>query len=139
MCKTAEGIDGAKAMIDKARLKDSKNNYYIGDIEKWSPSKNYDIIFSMETFYYFKEPSEVLNNLYNYLNPNGIIIIGIDHYKENKPSLDWDQEYNIDTNTFSIEEWIKYLKNLGLCNIVNYQFGKKDDWLGTLILLGNKK
>ena len=138
-CKVAEGIDGAKEMINKAELVDNHNSYYLADIEKWSPNKKYDIIFSMEVFYYFKYPDKILKNLYNYLNSNGIIIIGIDHYKENKPSLNWDEEYNINTNTLSIEQWKKCLENSGLNNIMDCQFGEKDEWLGTLILLGNKK
>ena len=34
------------------------------------------------------------------------MIIGIDHYLENSPSLNWDKEYNISTNTFKIEDQI---------------------------------
>jgi len=53
-CKLSEGVDGAIEMIKKARRKDKKNNYHFEDIEEWIPNKKYNIIFSMETFYYFK-------------------------------------------------------------------------------------
>ena len=138
-CKLAEGVDGASEMIKKARLNDKKNNYYIADIENWNPVKKYDIIFSMETFYYFKNPKKIINNLQKYINKDGIIIIGIDHYRENIPSLNWDKEYNISTNTFTINQWKNFLINSNLDNIIMCQYGSKKEWKGTLILLGNKK
>ena len=138
-CKLAEGIDGAPEMIKKAKSKDTQNNYYVQDIESWEPNKKYDIIFSMEVFYYFKDPEKIINTLTKYLNKNGILIIGIDHYAENIPSLNWDKEYNIVTNTFFIKEWKSFFEKAGLSDISITQYGIAKDWLGTLILLGNKK
>ena len=138
-CILAEGVDGAPEMINKARKHDTDNNYYIEDIESWVPNKKYDIIFSMEVFYYFKEPQKIINNLIEYLNEDGILIIGIDHYAENIPSLNWDKEYNISTNTLSIQDWKRLLINAKLVDITKVQYGASKDWQGTLILLGNKK
>ena len=138
-CILAEGVDGAPEMINKARKHDTNNNYYIEDIESWVPNKKYDIIFSMEVFYYFKEPQKIINNLIEYLNEDGILIIGIDHYAENIPSLNWDKEYNISTNTLSIQDWKRLLINAKLVDITKVQYGASKDWQGTLILLGNKK
>ena len=138
-CTLAEGVDGAPEMINKAKYQDGENNYYVEDIEKWVPTKTYDIIFSMEVFYYFKQPEKIINNLVQYLNDNGTLIIGIDHYAENIPSLNWDKEYNISTNTFSIDEWKTFLINTNLKDILTVQYGAVKDWQGTLILLGNIK
>jgi len=138
-CKLAEGVDGAPEMIKKAKKQDNNNNYYIEDIEYWTPSKKYDIIFSMEVFYYFNNPSKIINNLKEYLNPNGILIIGIDHYLENTPSLNWDKEYNISTNTFSVYDWKSFLIKASLENVSIFKYAATKDWEGTLILLGNKK
>ena len=112
---------------------------YLQNIEQWIPRQKYDIIFSMETFYYFKEPGKIINNLKNYIKKNGILIIGIDHYMENIPSLNWEEEYNISTNTFKIEEWKDFFINANLDDIVISQYGQEEEWQGTLILLGNKK
>jgi len=138
-CKLAEGVDGAPEMIKKAISQDSNSNYYIEDIEVWKPSKKYDVIFSMEVFYYFNNPSKIINNLEKHLNPGGILIIGIDHYLENVPSLNWDKEYNISTNTFSVYDWKSFLLKANLDNVSISKYGKSKDWEGTLILLGNKK
>ena len=138
-CILAEGIDGAPEMIIKAKKNDLKNNYYLRDIEEWAPSKKYDLIFSMEVFYYFKNPQKIINQLIDSLNKDGVLIIGIDHYAENIPSLNWDKEYNISTNTMSIKDWETMFINAGLNNVINDQYGSNNEWQGTLILLGDKK
>ena len=58
---------------------------------------------------------------------------------ENIPSLNWNEEYNISTNTISIDEWKSFLIDAGLDDMVIFQYGAIKDWQGTLILLGNKK
>ena len=138
-CKLAEGVDGAPKMINKAESQDKQNSYYLKDIEDWIPDQKYDIIFSMEVFYYFKHPKKIINNFINCLNDNGLLIIGIDHYAENIPSLNWDKEYNIETNTLSINEWKNLFATSDLDNVLHWQYGASKDWQGTLILLGNKK
>jgi len=138
-CKLAEGVDGAPEMINKAIAQDKQNNYYLENIEDWVPNKKYNIIFSMEVFYYFKDPKIIINNFINCLKDNGMLIIGIDHYAENIPSLNWDKEYNIATNTLSINEWKNLFISSDLGNVLYWQYGASKDWQGTLILLGNKK
>ena len=67
-------------MIKKAKADDPRNTYYLQNIEGWVPDKKYDIIFSMEVFYYFKDPGEIISNLSKYIKKDGLLIIGIDHY-----------------------------------------------------------
>ena len=133
-CKYALGIDGAPEMIKKARKIDKKGDYINTDIEHWSFNKTYDIIFSMETFYYFSNLDSIINKIYNNLNKNGMIIVGIDHYLENKPSLSWDKEFNLSLNTLSIDEWVSKFKINGFKNVQYIVHDKKEDWNGTLIL-----
>ena len=137
-CKYALGIDGASEMIKKAKSIDKKGDYINTDIEHWSFNKCYDIIFSMETFYYFSNLDSILNKTYNNLNKNGMIIIGIDHYLENKPSLSWDKEFNLSLNTLSIQEWVSKFKINGFKNVQCIVHDKKEDWNGTLILYAKK-
>ena len=66
------------------------------------------------------------------------MIIGIDHYKENTPTLTWDKDYNLRTHTFSIQEWYEKLSEFNFSKITVYQHGKKKDWEGTLILHAQK-
>tara|TARA_Y100001970_G_scaffold272923_1_gene370280 strand:+ start:364 stop:984 length:621 start_codon:yes stop_codon:yes gene_type:complete len=138
-CNIALGLDGAPAMIDKAKKLDNKGTYINTNIEDWEFNGRFDIIFSMETFYYFKDHCKVLDNVNKTLNQNGIFIMGIDHYLENTPSLSWDKEFNLSLNTLSIEHWINALKECGFKNIKHSIFGKKENWNGTLIIYAIKK
>ena len=93
ICDLSAGVDGAKNMIDKAKINDSIGQYFQSNIESWSTKDKFDIVFSMETFYYLKNINIVLSNIYNnFLKNKSMLIIGIDHYFENKPSLSWENE-----------------------------------------------
>lgn len=137
-CNYALGIDGAPEMINIACKNDRLGEYINLDIDDWKSKKNFDIIFSMETFYYLKDLNKIISNCYNSLNKNGIIIIGIDHYLENKPSLSWDKDFNLSLNTLSIGDWIDSFKNNGFKNIQSSIYGTKENWNGTLILFAIK-
>ncbi len=137
-CTYALGVDGAPEMIKKAKDLDSVGEYININIEDWEFNKDYNIIFSMETFYYFKDLDSVLKKVYSSLINKGLFIIGIDHYLENKPSLNWDKEFNLSLNTLSIDEWISKFKISGFKNIKYIIHDKKEDWNGTLILYGYK-
>ena len=78
----------------------------------------------METLYYVKDIDYLLKNIYsNLLVDKGSIIIGVDHYLENKPSLMWGEDYNLDIVTLSVKQWEKlFLKN----KFKNIHFWKKN-------------
>ena len=139
-CNLAVGVDGSKNMINNAKKHLDKGIYLNANIDDFQYDQKFDIIFSMETFYYLKNINALLKNIYNnLLNDNGSIIIGIDHYFENKPSLNWDVEYNLDITTLPVYEWKKLFKDNQFKNIEVEFFGKKDEWNGTLILYATKK
>mgnify|MGYP001157431106 CR=1 FL=1 len=137
-CKYALGIDGAENMIDKAK------EYNIGDfelsnIESYNYKSRFDIVFSMETLYYMDNISNLFQKLYSSaIKNNGILIMGIDHYRENSPSLNWSKEYNLDIKTLSISEWEDLFLEHGFKNIEIQQYGANKDWEGTLIIMGTK-
>ena len=137
-CTSATGLDGSENMINIA------NSYKIGNfhkenIEQYTFKKKFDIIFSMETLYYIKNVDNLLNDIYlNGLNNDGLLIIGIDHYKENVPSLNWGNDYNLDINTYSINQWQTKFINCNFKNVSSIQHDKKNDWEGTLIISAEK-
>jgi len=138
-CNFAVGVDGSKNMIKNAKKYSGKGIYINENIDIFQYEQKFDIIFSMETFYYLKNINALLENIYNnLLNDKGSIIMGIDHYFENKPSLNWDKEYNLEITTLSVNEWKKLFENNQFKNIEVEFFGKKDDWTGTLILYAEK-
>ena len=138
-CIQSVGIDGADKMINKAISLDKNSEYYNLDIEKMSYKKTFDVVFSMEVFYYFKNPLKVLKYINNYIiNPGGCMLVGIDHYFENTPSLSWSDDLNLNLQTYKIEEWKALFKDSGFKNVKSFQFGKKDSWEGTLVIYCEK-
>ena len=138
LCSLAEGIDGAKAMIEKAKEIDSEGNYYIGQLPEFNPSTRYDMIHSMEFLYYLKDPKSMLKLFFdNWLTENGWLVVGIDHYLEHEESLTWPEYVGVHMSTLSTQEWLDAWRDAGFSNISTWQAGKKGNV--TLVIVGQKK
>ena len=138
-CTFSVGVDGAKQMIEKAKSIEPKGNYFCSDLLDWNSGRKFNIIHSMEVMYYFKEPLEIFNKIFNqWIENKGKFIFGIDHYLENESALNWPQECGVYMNTKSIIEWKDMVDEVGFKNIQTWQVGAKDDWGGTLIIYGEK-
>ena len=140
LCSKAIGIDGSTSMIEKAISIDNKNTYECEEIINWIPDEKVDLIFSMEVFYYVNNPIKLIDHVVkNWLQPKGRLIIGIDYYKENKPSESWPLDCGISIMTrLTEEEWSNGFIKAGLVNVLTWREGQKDKWGGTLILTGEK-
>tara|TARA_B110000116_G_scaffold51144_1_gene42755 strand:+ start:3847 stop:4461 length:615 start_codon:yes stop_codon:yes gene_type:complete len=139
-CFSANGVDGSLKMIQKARNLDSLNKYDCENLLSWKPNSKKDVVHSMEVLYYFNNPIEVLQNIYNnWLNDNGRLIIGMDFYFENTISHNWPEKTNVSIMTLlKTKEWKKILIDAGFKNVKSWTVGKTDNWNGTLILSGTK-
>ena len=87
-----------------------------------------------------KEPLEMLKILFNeWLEDQGVLIAGVDHYLENKPSHSWKEDISISTmQLLSKNTWLNFYKSAGFSNVEYWYFGKKGKWNGTLIITGVK-
>ena len=137
-CSKAIGVDGSKNMIDKAKRLDVKNKYYCEDLLMWIPNEKADIIHSMEVFYYFENPGNLIKHINNnWIKIGGRLIMGIDFYIENKTSHSWQKECGISImKLYSEIEWKKFFKNAGLSKVESWRHGESKDWGGTLIVTG---
>ena len=139
-CASAVGIDGAEKMVQKAISNDAKSHYFQLDINNLdSYHNNFDIVFSMEVFYYLNNPEKIIRYVFNnLLKKDGCFVMGVDHYLENKPSLKWPIDLDVHMITYSILEWKKLFKQAGFSNIKVSQCGSSKDWSGTLVVYGEK-
>lgn len=139
-CFSANGVDGSLKMIQKARNLDSLNKYDCENLLSWKPNSKKDVVHSMEVLYYFNNPIEVLQNIYNnWLNDNGRLIMGMDFYFENTISHNWPEKTNVSIMTLlKTKEWEKILIDAGFKNVKSWTVGKTDNWNGTLVLSGTK-
>ena len=138
LCSFAEGIDGAKAMIEKAKEIDSEGNYSLRQLPEFSPSKRYDMIHSMEFLYYLEDPKSMLKLFFNdWISKDGWLVVGIDHYLEHQDSLSWPEQVGVHMTTLSTQEWLEAWSDAGFSNISSWQAGEKEQV--TLVIVGQKK
>jgi len=136
-CTLSVGIDGAANMILNANKRQSKAVFFLKDINDIEVENKFDLIFSMEVLYYLDNPSNVIKNIYDLLNPNGRFIMGIDHYFENKECHDWQGKLGTRMHLFQENEWIDFFKNASFNNIFSWR-ANSNDWAGTLAITGTK-
>ena len=139
LCTRASGVDGAVAMVERAKKIDPEGSYYLGQLPEWKPEQTVDFVHSMECLYYLKQPLEFLHIVHNdWMKPGGKVVIGMDHYTENPESHDWPESLNVHMTTLSIDAWIKGMQDAGFEDVRAIQTGAKEDWKGTLVLSATK-
>ena len=139
-CVKAIGIDGSQKMIEKAKSIDKKNKYYCKNLLDWKPKNKIDLVHSMEVFYYFENPKELIKHIYSsWLKKNSRLIMGIDYYYENKTSHSWPNDCGISVmRLFSQKKWKNFFSEVGFKKIKSWKVGQKKDWDGTLVITGIK-
>ena len=139
LCKRAVGVDGAQQMIFNAESRDSKNEYIHADIDAYRPFEKFDVIHSMEVLYYLKKPSEIVKEIYkHWLNPNGRLIVGIDHYYENFESHCWETKVGTPMLLIKESDWKIIFEESGLSEVTTWRSNKTEEWSGTLVITGKK-
>jgi len=137
MCTTAIGVDGASEMINKAKRLDTKGRYILSDLLDYKPSKKVGLVHSMEVFYYFTDPSILVNHIKeNWLETKGRLIIGIDYYKENEGCHNWSENVGTSMKMLSRKDWVNIFFSSGLSNIKHWLSCPNNDFLGTLVITG---
>ena len=137
-CSKVVGIDGSIEMIAKAKRK-GIGEFHLAKLPEWKPSQKFDLIHSMEFMYYLKEPLEMFKIFFNeWLEDQGILIAGVDHYLENSASHDWPESLNVHMTTLSEEQWKQGMINAGFVDVETRRVGVKPDFVGTLAIFGRK-
>jgi trans-aconitate methyltransferase len=139
-CTHASGVDGSERMIEKARATDPGGSYFCSDLLEWVPSSAFDVVHSMEVFYYFEKPLDLLSHIHDsWLAPGGLLVMGADFYIENTVSHDWPEKTQINTMTLLSEgEWIALFEKAGFTKIKSRRIDPKEGWTGTLCVTGRK-
>ena len=139
LCNKAIGIDGAYQMIDNAIKLGGQDDYILADINTCIPPRRFDLIHSMEVLYYLKDPAEKVKNLYDdWLEEEGRLIVGIDHYFENSDSHSWEEKVGTTMLMLKEAEWIEIFNESGLSEVRSWRANSSKDWPGTLVLTGKK-
>ena len=134
-CLAATGVDGSAGMIEKARRIDPHGDYILADLSAWSPINPVDLVVSMEVIYYMDDPHAVLQRMAaGWLKPGGVAVIGIDHYRENEPSLTWPGDLHVRMTTWTEARWLSVLDEAGFTRLRAWR-AAPGDGAGTLAML----
>tara|TARA_Y100000591_G_C21752965_1_gene655807 strand:+ start:106 stop:720 length:615 start_codon:yes stop_codon:yes gene_type:complete len=137
-CSNAIGIDGSFEMVKKAKSIDPNGEYYCSDLMDWRPKCKVDVVHSMEVFYYFKNPLDIVKHIVkNWIKPKGLLIMGIDHYVGNTDSYSWPKDLNVHMTLLSAMDWVKIFAESGLSNCRSWKVNQKENKPGTLVIAGN--
>ena len=139
LCAKAVGIDGAEQMIINAKKIGGQVNYILADINSYVSPMKFDLIHSMEVIYYLDDPASKVKSLCDHwLEEQGRLIIGIDHYYENLDSHSWEEKVGTPMLMLKEAEWLNIFNESGLGDIKSWRSNQSKDWAGTLILTGIK-
>ena len=139
LCAEAVGIDGAEQMIINAQKIGGQVNYILADINSYTSTTKFDLIHSMEVLYYLDDPASKVKSLCDHwLEEQGRLIIGIDHYYENIDSHSWEEKVGTPMLMLKEAEWLGILFESGLKDVKSWRSNPSKDWSGTLVLTGKK-
>ncbi|MGB1818676.1 MAG: class I SAM-dependent methyltransferase, partial [Candidatus Poseidoniaceae archaeon] len=137
LCHHANGIDGAEAMIHKAKQIDSSGDYQHAILPDYFPENQVDFVHSMEFIYYLEDPISVLKEIReHWLKPNGWAVFGIDFYQEHHQSHDWPEKVGVHMTMMSASEWLNGWKEAGFTNIQSWHANPSPGFPGTLVITG---
>lgn len=140
LCIKAVGIDGAEQMIINAKKIAGQGNYILADINSYTSPVKFDLIHSMEVLYYLDDPASKIKSLCDHwLEDDGRLIIGIDHYYENLESHSWEEKVGTPMLMLKEAEWLDIFNESGLGDIKSWRSNQSQDWSGTLVLTGKKR
>ena len=140
LCIKAVGIDGAEQMIINAKKIAGQANYVLADINSYTSPVKFDLIHSMEVLYYLDDPASKIKSLCDHwLEDDGRLIIGIDHYYENLESHSWEEKVGTRMLMLKEAEWLDIFNESGLSDIKSWRSNQSIDWSGTLVLTGKKR
>ena len=133
----SEGVDGSNEMINKATSKDSNHKYSQGLLPDWSPGRRFDLVHTMEFLYYLDDPAGMISIIHDeWLEENGILVAGVDHYLEHEESLTWPEHVGVHMTTLSMDDWKTAMVNAGFKDVEIHQVAGEENFPGTLVMMG---
>ena len=91
----------------------------------------------MEFLYYLDDPAGMISIIHDeWLEENGILVAGVDHYLEHEESLTWPEHVGVHMTTLSIDDWKSAMLHAGFIDVEIHQVAGKENFPGTLVMLG---
>ncbi|MEK7154333.1 MAG: aminotransferase class V-fold PLP-dependent enzyme [Patescibacteria group bacterium] len=128
--KTVDGVDISKEIIDFAKTNYCTDgvNFAVANAETFSPDKRYNVIISFETIECVDDFKAALKNLYNLLEPRGILLISSPNRIIFSPKLKSILERPANpfhAREFTIQELLQELERCGFVMQGDCLFGQR--------------
>lgn len=116
------GVDVSQGMIACARrtVADLTNVELVAaDFRTWAVPRTlrFDLIFSMEVFYYFQDVAGAIRKAAALLAPQGELIVMVDYFAENPASHDWPEELSLPLVLWSQTDYAAAFEAAGLVDV----------------------
>ena len=116
------GIDVSPEMVRRCREKLAHLDHVTieqGDFLLWEPSnpKFFDIVFSMEVFYYFHDIQKGLEKAFSILAPRGQLWVLVNFYLENTISHDWPRRVGTPMQLWTKAEYRQGFETSGFIDV----------------------
>jgi ubiquinone/menaquinone biosynthesis C-methylase UbiE len=111
------GLDGSPEMLRNARsyTDDPRIGFLQGDFDALPfATDSIEHVFSMEAFYYARDPRHTLEEIRRILRPGGTFYCGVNYYEENVHSEDWQDNISIGMTRWSAREYREAFRDAGL-------------------------
>jgi SAM-dependent methyltransferase len=118
----AVGIDVSDAMVTRARASCvglPNADFHVGQFPAHHtlPAGRFDVIFSMETFYYFADLDAALRAAFGLLAPGGRFACVVDYYGENAASHGWPDDVGVPMHLLDAAGWRAAFVRAGFADV----------------------
>jgi SAM-dependent methyltransferase len=111
------GLDGAPAMAQNAQsyTDDDQVGFVVGDFgDVPFADDSVDHVFTMEAFYYARDPHETLAEVRRVLRPGGTFYCAVNYYEENVHSHHWQDTIDIEMTRWDRADYRTAFRDAGL-------------------------
>ncbi|GAB3708301.1 class I SAM-dependent methyltransferase [Halorubrum pallidum] len=111
------GLDGAPEMARNAReyTDDDAVEFLVGDFDELPfADGSIDHVFSMEAFYYARDPVHTLDEIRRALTPGGTFYCAVNFFEESESTHAWQENISIEMTRWSRAEYREAFREAGL-------------------------
>jgi arsenite methyltransferase len=118
---TCIGMDISESMVERARERTRERSnvaLMAGDFLDWDfGNQRFDVIFSMEVFYYFPDIHRGIEKAFSILNPGGTLWVAVNFYEENTGSADWPDRLGAPLRRWSVADYAASFARAGFSDV----------------------
>lgn len=116
------GLDiSAEMVLRTEKMLKHLNNVRLfhADFLQWRPPEpiRFDLVFSMEVFYYFEAIQAGIDKAASLLCPGGTLMVLVNYYEENPGSHGWPEKLNVPMRLWSKADYLEGFGKAGLRNV----------------------